>query len=583
MDKFEVIENEVNFYKDTPLEQNPTFAPKMGDVYNLIDLFSVSRFRDGDKDSLGYRKVFYNIVNFIVDVCAKMLDIDTKHIYLKAVEGQSYWAPWIMSKELKFWMKDKYFARQLNKYCKEYPKYGDLWTKKVKDDVKWIPPQNMIYRVNATDYKTIPLIERHEYGADELKIVGKQNKWKNIDETIAGSGVTSQTPPTYNSNIGVKEDNINSGIVIYEAWFPVGYLEEKNNWFIISKDSNKVLAEAFKKNCPYKKLAWEELPGRLPGRGRVEQCFEEQIYLNRIANYKSSGFHWTSKHWYQTKYTGIGKDNISSYDDGHLIISPSEITPVVNEERNLQAYGTEEQRYGENALKKTFSTEPLSGGKSPSGTTLGATILQTQQATAFYKQKREELAEFIKEILWDWVLPEFKNQKRKEHKILIQTLIEDNDGESDKFFNLMLNERMNKLRSTSKYLSPEQWAIRKSIQSELLKKEDMVIPKGFYDNLKYKIDIIITGEQIDVQARQSVIMMLVQMLNSNPAIFENKKIVRFLSYALNLIGMNPKDFFDDENPTMPELAGAGRAQRGGSIAAPQQVSNPAMSQVEQQV
>lgn len=580
LNKFEVIENEVNFYKNTSLAQNPAFAPRMGDVYELIDLFSVSRFRDGDKDSLGYKKVFYNIVNFIVDVSAKMLDIDTKHIYLIAEDGASYWPSWLMSKELKMWMKDKYFARQLNEYCLKWPKYGDLWVKKVKDDVMWVPPQNMIYRVNATDYRTIPLIERHEYGADELRIVGKEKGWDNIEEVIKGSGVTSQTPPAQGDTVGVKEDNINSGIVIYEAWFPKGYLEdEKNNWFIISKGSNKILSEATKDN-PYKKLAWKQLPGRLPGVGRVEELFEEQIYLNRIANYKSTGFHWTSKHIYQTKNTNIGKNLMTEVDNGEILITNSEITPIINEERNLAAYNVDEQRWTENALKKTFTTEPVSGSRAPAGTTLGAQILQTQQTNAFFKQKREELASFIKEILWDWIIPQFKDQKRKEHTLLIENLL-DGDNNSEKFFTLILNERMNKLRARSKYLSPDQWAIRKSIQSELLKKENLKIPKGLYDNPKYKIDIMITGEQIDMGRMTQTLDMLILTLGQNPGILDDPRIKRMIYKRIDLLGLNPKDWLPEETPNFQQAVGASRVQRGGSIARPQPVSSPALAPVEQ--
>jgi len=581
MDKFEVIENEVNFYKDTSLKQNPHFAPKMGDVYELIDLFTVSKFRDAHKDSLGFKKVFYNIVNFIVDVCSKMLDIDTKQIELKAEEGMSYDAAWLMTKELKMWMEDKYFARQLNDWAREWSKYGDLWVKKVKDDVVWVPPQNMIYRVNATDYKTIPLIERHEYGSDELRVVARKAKWDNIEEAIKASAVTSQSPAGYGTTLGVKEKDVNSGIIVYEAWFPEGYLgDETNNWFVLCE--GKVLAEA-KKDRPYKKLAFKKIAGRLPGLGRVEESFEEQIYLNRIANYKSSGLHWTSKHIYQTKNTGIEKNLMTQVDDGEILITNSEITPVVNEERNLQAYSSDEARWSQNALQKTFTTEPLSGQRSPAGTPLGSTVLQTQQATAFYKQKKEELASFIKEILWDWILPEFKKQNRKEHKILIKNLIEGGDGGSEKFFTLMLNERMNKLRSRSGYLSPDQWAIRRSIQSELLKKEDLKIPTGFYDDLKYKINITITGEEIDAQARQATLNVIFQILGSNPTILQDKVAKRVFYKMLDLVGINPKSLFDEEEQSLQEVAGAGRAQVGGSIAAPQPVTAPAMAQTQQNV
>ena len=247
----------------------------------------------------------------------------------------------------------------------------------------------------------------------------------------------------------------------------------------------------------------------------------------------------------------------------------------------MSAYTADEQRWGENYLKRTFATEPISGGRAPAGTPLGSTILQTQQASAFYKQKKEELAEFIKEILWDWILPEFKNQTRKEHKLLMETLM-DNESNSEKFFNLKLNERMNKLRAR-KYMSEDQWAIRKSIQAELLKKEDLKIPRGFYDNIKYKVDIVITGEQLDVQARQSTLNVIFQILGSNPTILQDKTAKKVFYKMLDLAGINPNELFDEQTPTLQEVAGANRALRGGSIASPQPVSAPAMMQQEQTV
>jgi len=562
---FDIIEDEVKYYEDTDLKLNPTFAPRMTDIYDLIDMYSVSRFRDNDTDSLGYKKVFYNIVNFPVEVAAKMLDLDTKHINLNAEDGTSYWPSWLMSKELNFWMKDKYFGKELNEYALKWPKYGDLWVKKVKDDVKWVPPQNMIYRVNAVDYKTIPLIEKHEYGPDELRIVGKKNGWENIEEAIKKS----------------NDETSDDRVVVYECWFPKNFLEkEKSNYFVIPRDSKVILAED-SRELHYKKLPWEELPGRLAGRGRIEQLFEDQIYLNRIANYKSSGYHWTSKKVYQTRDTNIDKNLMTQVDDGEILIVNSEINPVVNEERNLSAYNSDEARWEENAMRKTFAREPITGGRAPAGTPLGSTILQTQMATGFYKQKKDELAMFIKEILWDWILPQFKNQKRKEHKILMKNLVSDEDQGSEKFFNLKLNERMNHLRrSEKKYLSPDQWNIRRSLQAEILKGEDINIPKSFYDDIKYKIKITITGEAIDAAARQQTLDNLTLILGQNPGIMDDKRIRRIIYKRMDMAGINPKELFDDEVPSISQMSGEAKAQRGGSVASPATVATPSLAPTE---
>ena len=558
---YQIIENEVKYYKDTELDLNPTFAPTMGDVYSLIDMYSVSRFRDVHRDSLGYKKVFYNICNFPTEVAAKMLDVDTKQIFMTAEDGVSYWPSWLMTKELKFWMKDKFFGRQLNEYALKWPKYGDLWVKKVGDDVKWVPPQNMIYRVNAVDYKTIPLIERHEYGIDELRVTGKKLGWENIEKAIK------------------KADG--DTIVVHECSFPKGYLEnEKSNYFVIPEDMDISLADD-KRDLSYKKLAWEELPGRLAGRGRIEQLFEDQIYLNRIANYKSEGYHWSSKKVFQTRDTGIDKNMMTQMDNGEILIVNNEIKPIINEERNLAAYTSDERRWEENAMRRSFAREPITGGRAPAGTPLGSTILQTQMAAGFYKQKKEELGDFIKEILWDWILPQFKNQKRKEHKVLMRSLLSDEDEGSDKFFSMQLNEKMNDLRFKSKHLTPDQWKIRRSIQAELLKGADVTIPKSLYDNIKAKMNIIITGEQIDATSIQRSLDTITMILGQNPRIMDDKRIRKIIYKRLDLAGINPKDFFGDEVPGISEMAGEVRAQQvSGSVAAPKTPVAPAMAATE---
>src|SRR3990167_5868234 len=90
------------------------------------------------------------------------------------------------------------------------------------------------------------------------------------------------------------------------------------------------------------------------------------------------------------------------------------------------------QRWEQNAFKKTFTTEPLTGSRAPAGTPLGSTILQAKMAGGFYDQKKENLASFIKEVLWDWVIPEFKKAKKGKHEIFMKNLMS-SDEDSEKF------------------------------------------------------------------------------------------------------------------------------------------------------
>jgi len=560
-----IIDAEVKQYEDTTPDANPTFATRVSDIYNLIDHYWVSKFRDGDKDVLGYKKVFYNIVNFPVENNSKMLDLDTKDIQLKAEDWSSYWPSWLMSKELKMWMKDKYFGRQLNEYALNWPKYGHLFVKKADDDVVLIPCQNMIINPIAMNIKNVPIIEKHEYTEDEFYQAADKHGWENLE------------------NIEPNDDGL---IIVYESYFPKGYLEAKENYFITLKDSGNVLFYAHKDKCPYKELPWERLNGRLFGRGQVEKLFEEQIFMNRIKNYEAQGLHWTSKHIYQTRDTGIASNLMTETKDGDIMILNSELNPVAVEERNLSMYNSAKVEWEENSAKRTFTREPIAGGETKSGITLGATVLQTKMAMSFFEQKKEELGMFIKEILWDWVIPDFKNQKRKEHKVLIKNIIGGDEDNSEKFFKLKLNERMNKIRwNTKSYLSPDQWNIRRGIQAEILKNGDLSIPRSFYDDLKYKIEIIITGESTDTAAKLTTLQTIFQILGSNPTILQDKRVRKVFYKMMDMAGFNPHDLQLEEEPIgIQQAVEQERAQIGGSIASPATpTSAPASMQTQARV
>ena len=126
------IKNEVSNWEVSIIESNPPFARTMPNLYDLIDLYMLSQYRDENTDSFGQPKVFYNISSLPVDVASKMVDIDTKDIILMA-EDENYWTTWLMEKELKYWFKDTYFAKELNKYCYCLPRDGHLVVKKVDD------------------------------------------------------------------------------------------------------------------------------------------------------------------------------------------------------------------------------------------------------------------------------------------------------------------------------------------------------------------------------------------------------------------------------------------------------------------
>jgi len=541
------IKNEIDYYNNTELESNPSFAPTQAEVLELAHLYSLSKYRDDDSGE----RVFYNIVNLPVEVASKMLDIDTRNIMLLGQDWNSYWASWLKSKELNFWMKDKYFARDLNLYPVFLAKYGHLFVKKVRNEVLIVDPRNLIVRPDVDNLWDTPIIEIHEKAMDAFLAEAEKRGWD-------VSGVEKEA----------------DRVKYYECWFPKGYLNYQDNYFIFEPKSQTILASASRYEPHYKGLPWEKVLGRLLGRGQIEKLFRDQIYLNRIANYKADGLHWTSLHLYQTRDANLMSNLLTELENGDIIFGNAPLEPVKMEERNLQAYSYDENRWEEAALRKSFSREPITGERAPSGVPLGSTILQARMTAGFYDQKKENLASFIKEILWDWVLPDFEKENRKEHKILIENLIA-GDEHSANFLRMLTSREMNKkvieALGRGEYIDREEYMIMEGIEAERIKRKEFKIPKDFYSNLKHKIDITIVGENIDVAAKLSTLQVVLQILGSNPAVFDNPRTSKIIKKALDLSGFNPEDFDIGE----PDLVQQVQSARGGSVASPPAMPAPA--------
>ncbi len=558
-DLFTAIQSEIDICETSKIPSNPSFTPTEMGRLDLIQKYMLSRYRDCQTDISGNPMVFYNISSFPVEVASKMLDFDTKDILLIA-EDERYWETWLMEKEMHYWMENFGFGKKLNEFAYFWPRDGHLVVKKVEDKVEVVPLKNLRFRPNALSLDTTPIIEKFEYMPDEFVATAKKKGWDNWQKV-------ELKPEKVQQGIFNKVDKI----TVFGAWFPDGYYNSDDNYFLVSYDGH-VLASWYQEPM-YKSLSWEKMDERLLGRGVVEKLFNEQIYLNRIANYKSDGLNWTSKHFWQTKDVSFKTNLLGENDNGDVFVTNDPIEPVAMEERNLGFYNQEEQRWEGQAMRRVFAMEPITGERSPAGTPLGSTILQSKMASGFYDQKKEDLAAFVKEILWDWVIPDFKKDKKGAHSVMMRNLLSSGKG-AEKFFQLEIEHNINK-QKMGKFLSPEMWDMKRALLAEKMKNSKYEVPKGFYDDLKFKMRIEIVGESIDTAAKLTTLQTLFQIIGSNPTVMQNPTTKNILFKMLNLAGFNPHDFEDEQVPSVPQVSQMAQAQRGGSISAP---SVPTMPQ-----
>lgn len=544
-DLLKTINYEIGYYGSFRPISFPKFTKNQSELLKLIDLYYLSQYRDSDTDALGQKKTFYNIVSLPVDVAAKELDLDTKNINVYPENWASTYGCMLFKMELEQWMKLGYFGRELNKYSHLLSKYGHLVVKKVGNEVHTVPLQNLYFRPDAKSFDDTPIIEAHYYNSEE--------DFKNEAESLGWEdwqGVLTE-----------YQNDKTKNLVIYELFDST---RKGNNYFIVSKYGNKLAEMKLTKNI-YKGLPFETLPYRLLGRGQVEKLFEEQIYLNRIANYKAEGLHWSSKNLFQTRDTNISSNLLADVENGDILKVNDELRRVEMREQNLPAFSYEEQRYEGNAYRRSFSSTPLTGEGTPQNVPFRSSYLSQQQAGGFYKRKREELGMFVKEILVDWVIPEFKKQNRKEHKVLIESLMGDVD-KAEKLIETLVDVKFAERMKKGGINGLRQQEVMKAMIRDKIMKEELVIPDSYYDNLKYNIKIDITGEGIDIQQKFQAYQLMAQIAGQNPTAFNNPITAKIFTKMFEAMGVSPIDIPIIKKELI-DVIGEQRAQVGGSLPA----------------
>lgn len=540
------IQEEIEDYNRKQLDFAPSYAPTQKEIIDLIDYYWVDKFKDGDVSISGWKKMFYNIIQFPSLVSSKMIDLDTKDIRVIAEDGNSYYPAWIFKKDLNFWMKDKEFGKLLNSFVYDFPKYGSIVAKKVKDEIFNVPMRNLYMKTDVDELSDSPyLIEEHKYTSFMLK---KQSWDKDTIKQV------------------IEEEDDEDEICIYERF---GDWSDNKNYHIISETGIVLYSGKVDNiNLIYRKLDWDKIKGRMLGRGQVEKLFETQIQMNKIENYRTEGLHWSSKHLFQTRDSTFNKNLTTDVDNGDVLFVTSELTEVNNSERNLAAYGTAEERLDKVKRELTFAYPELAGERPPAGTTLGTSIIQAQQASGYFDLKREEFGMWLKDIIIDWVIPTFEKNRKNAHKLMLS---EFNDEELQKLRGLFItyhsNEEIMKFITKNKRIpSQEEVDLLKGITEKQIKNaKDLDIPAKFYDNIKYKVDVVITNEQMDTTAKQGVLQTVLGLLSTNPAILENPKTKKLFYQLLDLSGISPIDLQLDEVDTKMDMA-VQSLQRGGSLA-----------------
>jgi|TARA_R100001530_G_scaffold127734_1_gene97069 hypothetical protein len=561
------IKKEKAEFQKASFELAPSYANTIPRIIELVDLYWVDRFKGNAVDENGWKRAFFNVIKNPTLVTSKQIDRDTKDIRVIPAEGQSHYPAWIYSRDLKRWMKTTKLGLLLNELVLDLPKYGSIIVKKAAgnkifnthlDNVWWEATQRLLRKSRFVDSEM-------EMAEHEL------NEMEGIWDGLAGA-------------LAEVKKSATGRIKVYDR-FGIHKGAGKNNYHIVT-EGGVILHKAEYESVDeiWRKLDWDRIKGRGIGRGVVEDLMENQINRNRVEDFKNSALDWTSKLIFQTRDDTFARNLLTDVDNGEVLNIQDNLTQVNNSEKNLPAYRESNQEWDQNRKEKTFAFAENSGERPPSGTPLGTTKLTLGQSGSYFDQRGEEFSIWFSSIITDWVIPEFRKERRIEHKIMLGEFSED---ELIRIKFLVENSRVTEkvfafVKKNGRIPSAEERELMKSVVKEQLRKEkDMTIPARYYEQevINATVDVIMSNERMDIAAEITTNQTALTLLAQNPALLDDPRVKKLFYRQLSLVGKNPLEISVEELPEVSEAVNVASKASGGSVPRP----NPVPSSVREPV
>ncbi len=574
---FSTISEEVNEFKTDEVTVVDNFTFKQRETIEKILRLYNSKFKDGETDKEGFRKYFKNIVKNPCHSAMKAIKFTPADIMILPAPGQSSLKAWLMDRDFKQWIKEKNFGRVLNRIFSELPIFGSVVLKLIKDEFHFVDLRNLINEQSSDNLKDAQyVIEQHWYTPHELR----KQKWDNIEEVIEQWRVSKQPYIRVLERYGeVSKEEFGGNPDEYTYSRFIVYIPESDLEDRLDVHKSGVIldkAEISPEEFPYREFHWEKIPGRWLGIGRVELLSDPQVRTNEIVNLRVKSSYVAGLNIWQTRDDNIKKNLIKDIGQGQVLRTMDRIERVPTEERNTFSFSDEEQSWLGNRDEVSFTYDSFRGERSPAGTPLGSMQMSVEMMTSYFEHIKQNVASALKVVIYNDIIPTFK--KTKEH--YLKLVGEDLEKWNELRIEMKANEELlRQLKKEKRIPSAAQFEAIKSVISKKQKKreEDVFVPSDLYKDLKYVIDIVITGQDRDVRVEAANMAMALQTMTADPTVLTDPAKRKIFGKQLEAVGINIHDIAQSEQEPLQrkieEQAGQqgpvrSPGQKGGGISGP---------------
>jgi hypothetical protein len=322
-------------------------------------------------------------------------------------------------------------------------------------------------------------------------------------------------------------------------------LQDRNDKGETIGEGGQVLFKSpWHKRYPFQDFHYTKTRGRWLGVGVVEKLFPIQIRFNELKNQLRFAMELTSKRLFQTRDRTAYNNLLTDIDNGALLLTKSEITPIANENRDLASFNLEEGAYYKQAQDLTFSYESIRGDIK-SDTTATTSTISTQRAGSVFEFKRENIGNDLRNFFNDFVKDDVIKSITPKHILIFTGNTEELNLFDEKFAQSKTNKYFITNLVKGKIISPEELEQYKQTLIVNLKKgsidRQVEIEDSYFSDSEIWLDFNLTNEAFDVNSMfggsNSVLIALAQ----NPQILQDPRLkVVFYKYMESL-GINPTE------------------------------------------
>ena len=576
------LNKEIENFKTKYIQVVPGLTFNQYDTIQQIYFYYNSKFKSGEIDEDGDRKYFYNITKNPCKVFSKAVDFDTKNIRMLTVGGGEPIKTWFMERDLKYWMRDKQFGKTLNRIFKELPIFGSVVLKIIDGTPYFVDLRNFVVEQQADDLdSTNFILEIHNYTPMEFRKVAKDMKWDSdkVNKTVEEFRKMKDTPHirVYEryGEVADTKSGVPTGEYTYKRIFfaDVGIDEFDQANQLVAPKQGVLLSEEEWDGHPYWEFHAEKDNGRWLGIGVVESLFEPQIRINELSNLQSKLSYWAALRLFFSTDPKMSGNLLTEKKNGDVITGDAPVTQIDMSDRNLAFFNDEYRRYMVNRDELTFSYDAIQGERSPAGTPLGSTELAIGQTLSYFETIQETIAMRVKELIYKVIIPQFKKENRAEHTLRLT------GKDLDKYIELVkgdyvfkqvtkmaLESLIGKPFPTNKDKEFVEFAFTESIKQG--KEKLLPVPENYYKDVKYDIDIDITGESIDTRVRQATIFAILQAVTADPMMTQDPTKRNILYMMMENGGISPDDVFESDKKEPIDYYGGQKVMGGGGVSTP---------------